>query len=236
MLYLDKLIMINFQKHDNLTLDFVNGVNVLHGKSRSGKSCIRRAIEWVGYNANIDAVRKQGTKKTTVTLVFSTGVEVSRIRSESINRYILKKDGEEKVFDSVGRSIPEEVQQAMQLSPITIDGTDLNINIANQITLPFLLDQSPSFRMKLFNKLTGNDLIDKMLVSLNKDILKYNKHIKTSEENIATYQKDLEEANLDKFQIDAIEKSVKSKLQKAKDLDEKIKKLDDIVVRTKSND
>ena len=111
-MWLKKLTLKNFQKHENLTLDFTPGVNILYGHSDAGKSCIRRAIGFVFFgDPRTDAViRKEGTKQTSVTALLDNGNEVERVKSASVNRYIVRVPNEkELVYDSIGAEIPEEV-------------------------------------------------------------------------------------------------------------------------------
>ncbi len=151
-MWIKKLQLINFQKHSDLKIDFKNGVNVLYGSSDAGKSCIRRAIEWITQNESIDGIRKTGTKQTSVSIILDNDIEIERIRSQSINRYIIRQGDDEKVYDAVGKSIPDEVKEVLSIYPIDIDGEEIYLNSYPQIGLPFLFDKSPSFRMKLFNK------------------------------------------------------------------------------------
>lgn len=152
------IILKNFQRHEKLKIDFCNGINIIHGESDKGKSSIRRAIEWICFNQSIDGIRKTGTKQTSVILGLKNDIEIERVRSTSINRYILRINDEEKVFDSIGKSIPEEIQEVLNIYPVEFDDEKIYLNSQNQLGLPFLMDKSPSVRMKLFNKLSGNDV------------------------------------------------------------------------------
>jgi hypothetical protein len=71
-----------------------------------------------------------------------------------------------------GREINEETRKKISDAnkgenngmaiPIEVDGEEIYLNSAKQIAMPFLFDKPASFRMKLFNKLTGTDLLDKL--------------------------------------------------------------------------
>ncbi len=56
--------------------------------------------------------------------------------------------------------------------------------------MPFLLSESGPFRMKALNKLTGNDILDKVVQSFNKDALSVNKTIKIKKEDFDDKQKE----------------------------------------------
>lgn len=213
---LKKLTLQNFQKHADLEINFVNGVNVLYGQSDAGKSCIRRAIEWVVQNENIDGVRKTGTKKTTVTITLDNNIEVERVRSTSINRYIIRKGKEEQIFDSIGKSIPDEVKEVLTIYPIKIDNEEIYLNSQPQIGLPFLFDKSPAFRMKLFNKLTGNDVLDKLFGEFNKDILRIKRNLKEETERFDNRKTDLQIKKTDMEKAEVIHKRLKNRIEKLK--------------------
>ncbi len=224
-MYIKSLKLENFQKHSNLKIDFKNGVNILYGSSDAGKSCIRRAIEWITQNESIDGIRKTGTKKTSVSITLDNNVEVERIRSQSINRYIIRKDEDEKIYDAVGKSIPDEVKEVLTIYPIEIDGEEIYLNSYPQIGLPFLFDKSPSFRMKLFNKLTGNDVLDKLFSEFNKDILRIKRNLKEETQQSEEREVLLKSKKTEMEKAEVIHKKLKKRLENIKKLNEKYSKL-----------
>ena len=192
---LKKIILKNFQKHSNLELDFTSGVNIICGATQAGKSCIRRAISWVINNdIHGDAIRKQGTKKTEVTLVTDNDIKVTRIKSKTVNSYTIEKDGKEQKFESFGRNVPEEITNIFQMPNLNIESTNINLNIADQIAMPLLLGKNISgiFRNKLFNKITGAEISDQVLKDFNKDILNAQRNKKLTEENLTKFQEELQ--------------------------------------------
>jgi len=72
------------------------------------------------------------------------------------------------------------------------------LNVSNQITLPFLLDESGTFRNKLFNKLTGADLLDNAMQGLNSDLLHINKEEKSENQHLQENQTELELLNIER--------------------------------------
>lgn len=180
---LRSLTLTNFQKHTSLKLQFSEGVNIIYGPSDAGKSCIRRAISFLFFGSpHHDGIRKEGTKQTSVSAILSSGWEVERIKSASINRIILRKDGIEKTFDAIGSNIPDEVKTVLEVRELEIADETLNLNIAEQVTLPFLEDKPATFRAKLFNTLTGNDLLDKVVQNINKELLSFSREGKSEAE------------------------------------------------------
>ncbi len=202
-MYIKQIILKNFQKHDHLILNFVDGVNVIYGKTDSGKSCVVRAIKFLFFNEpKGDIVRKEGSKKTSVKVTLDNDITLERVKSASTNRYILTVRGEEEEFNAIGKEIPQEIKDIIKVMPITVDKDSIILNIADQIALPFLLDKSGSFRMKLFNKLTGSDIIDKSLQSFNKDILRISREERLEKEHLEEGQNSLKEIEVQKIGVE----------------------------------
>ena len=223
-MHLQKIILKNFQKHTNLQIDFCKDVNVIHGDSEVGKSCIKHAIEFLTQHNSFKGQRKVGTKTTSVKGWFSTGVVVERIVSSSINRYILNND-EKNPFNSVGKNAPDEIKEAIGIYPLEVDGEEIYLNSFSQIGLPFLLNKSPSFRAKLFNKLTGNDVLDKLFGQFNKDILRIKRGIKEETGIFEERSIELKEKQIQKEKAEVIHSRLKIKVENIKKLYEKYSKL-----------
>jgi len=231
-MYIKKLELQNFQKHNSLILDFNDKVNIIYGKTDSGKSCIVRALKWVFFGEpKGDIVRKENTKKTSVKVLLDNDTEIERIKSKTANAYIIRKDKEEKRYDSIGKTIPEDVRKILQINTIDIEGDSVILNIADQISLPFLLDKSATTRMKFFNKLTGNDMVDKVLKSFNSDILRLGREEKSEEQR----QKDLkikqEELTKKKKEVIGFYANSKEKFDKLVVIYNKYDKLNNLSVR-----
>jgi len=197
-----KLELTNFQKHEKLVLDFTPRVNVIWGESDKGKSCIIRAISWVYFMEPKSDMRKEGSDRTSVRIIHDNGIIVERVKSDKENAYILEKDGQIERFDSIGKNVPEKIRNLLGVFPMEVDNEEVILNIAYQLKKPFLLEESATFRMKVFNKLTGNNLLDSVSQSFNKDILR-----------IGREQKDLDsDIELKKIDVDAI-KEERDRLQ-----------------------
>jgi len=162
--------LVNFQKHEKFKANFTSKVNVLLGETDAGKSAIVRAFKWIMYNRG-DDIRKHNTDITRVRILLDNGTIIEREKSDTVNAYILIKDSEEKRYDAIGKTVPEDIVKELGIVPMAVDKEQLILNISPQISLPFLLDSPATFRMKVFNKLTGNDILDAVSQSYNKDIL-----------------------------------------------------------------
>jgi chromosome segregation ATPase len=197
-----KLELNYFQKHEHLELEFSSNVNVIYGKSDCGKSTIVRAIRWCLVPSELrgDGVRKEGSKRTSVGITFDNGAIVERIKTSSTNSYKLTIGNDVKEFNATGNNLPMEIQEIVSFKPIEIDKENIILNISNQLSMPFLLENSGTFRQKLLNKLIGNDKIDKAFQDLNKDILQVGRDEKVEKERVEelTTQLETTKGSLDK--------------------------------------
>ena len=221
-MYLKKIIIKNFMMHEHFEQSFGPDINVITGLTETGKSCMFKAMTFLFNQCSLsqDDYRREGTKETSVEGILSNGFSVERIRTNSINRYILKKeDCEDQVFDSFGKELPEEIADALEISQINVDKEHVCLNFGDQDDMNFLIDNtySDGFKAKLFNKLTGNEILDKVFKELNKEALSVSRDIKTSEKLNETQEEQMAEYSLSY-------KSLKSKLSMATEQFESIDK------------
>lgn len=176
MIYIKSMEIKNFQSHKDSKIEFDRGLNVIIGKSDSGKTAILRAIKWVFYNdPPPSSLIRVGEKEMSVKLVFNTGVIVTRLWSSKENKYILvKSSGEEIILEKFNRTVPFEIIQELQIQKIELGASVKNeINIAEQLDGPFLLNESSSTRASSIGRLIGVNYIDDAL----RDVIKDNKNI-----------------------------------------------------------
>ena len=183
-MYIRSIELTNVQKWVHLVINLRQGINMLWAKTGAGKTCIIRALIWImTNNFSSKDIRRDGTKITIVKLIISDvpnikgDIEVSRTVSNSINRYEIKYPDKEElvVHDSVGKTIPEEVANLFALPIMNVDKEELVLNIQSQLDRHFLVTDKGTFRSKVFNKLTNNDLLDKVAKAFNSDLLGLNK-------------------------------------------------------------
>ncbi len=193
------LEMINVQQFAHKKIDFSNGINVLVGETGKGKTTVIRALRWVLVNDfDSEAIRKDGSKKTQVIIVIE-GAKVTRTKSDSVNRYELEVDGKKmKPFDSIGRKVPEPISQLFNIPILEVDKEKIILNIQTQFDLHFLLNEKATFRNKVLNKLTGNNIIDFVVSSFNKDLLKISKENRQLEGEIGDKNVQLESLTKEK--------------------------------------
>ena len=180
----------NFQSHKDTILTFSPGVNVITGSSDHGKSAIIKALRWLIWNKpSGDDFRSHWGGDTEVTAKLEDGVVVSRIKKGSENLY--KVDNLS--FTAFGASVPEEVEKILNLT---------DINLQQQLNLPFLLTETSGNVAKHFNRVAKIDKINKTEKKINSEISQINLTIGKHEDDIQKYELELKELpNLEKIEI-----------------------------------
>lgn len=185
----DKLTIKNFQSHKNTTLEFHSGVNAIVGVTDSGKSVIRRALEWVSDNQPSGSAfcSHWGGTITRVSLT-TNGKRVSRIKRKGKDLYKIDKQ----VFKSFGRKVPPEVQEVLNMRPD---------NVQTQLKSLFLLNDSPGKVALHYNDVADLGQINEVRDSLQKDINGFSQTVKYNDKEIEKSKKALKEySDLDKIE------------------------------------
>jgi len=199
---IDTIRVENFQSHVDSTIKLAPSgkVTAIRGATRNGKTAIFRAFRWIAYNIpprqhNDGFIRADSRARVTVTMV--DGRQVIREKGKSVNRYIVRSaDGKEQKFEGFGISVPLEVQEILDVRPVTIGDTKLNLNLAEQLDTPFLGSKSMSSftRAKVLGKLAGTEEVDFAAAQIKTDLYRRRAEektliaqIKRQEENLAKY-------------------------------------------------
>lgn len=149
----------NFQSHKDTRLDLAPGVNVVVGRSDSGKTAILRALEWVRTNRPVgDAFRSHWGGGTHIAVELDDGAIISRTKKDKLNIY-----GADNVdFKAIGQGVPEDIIKLLGLT---------DINIQHQHDPPFLLTLSPGQVARELNRFADLDRIDDLLSTLSSRLL-----------------------------------------------------------------
>jgi DNA repair protein SbcC/Rad50 len=188
----------NFLSHKHSEFTFANGVNVLVGLSDSGKSAIMNALQWVIKNEpSGDSFRSWWGGATSVKIVIDNTYEITRIRNEKENGYVLldlTKNEPESHFNAIKNGVPEEIADILN-----IDET----NIQTQLASHFLLSNTPGEVAKHFNKVSKFDKIDFANSNINSWINSLNQDIKYKETELQKNTDTLSNFNyLEKVEIE----------------------------------
>lgn len=160
MRYIKKLTIKNFQGYKKEVIEFSPGLNLLTGSSDAGKSSILRAIIFVLHNyPKNDTMIHLGTTEANVTIEFSDGIKVSRIKGKKSNSYVVvDANGNKTTYDKIDKTIPEEVSKCLNFPPE--DSLNGFISYADQFDKMFLLDLSPTELPRSLSILTGIEVLE----------------------------------------------------------------------------
>ncbi|RPI56383.1 MAG: hypothetical protein EHM49_00435 [Deltaproteobacteria bacterium] len=185
---LTKLHMVNFEEHQDTTLEFAPGITVIYGTTDQGKSSIRRAITWVACNRPVGprSVR-DNTKESEVTLSFDNSPSVTRGRKNDKNYYKIrdsKVDGTGvNIFKAFSTKVPDEVNAIVNLN---------EANIQEQFKKYYLLQDTPGQVAKTIHTLLGMDLVDTTATVVNRAIKQQAETITKAEITIAGIKKEIQ--------------------------------------------
>ena len=212
-----------FQTHEDTTLEFSDGITVLVGKTDSGKTAIIRSIKLItknkprgnGFISAFAPKDKKNKPTTKITLTLEDDTQIIRTKSENKNEYIIKTSEKEEAYNNFGVNIPPEIEEVIGPMSVKIDQeTSLDVNMAEQLSQPFLLFESPAIKTKLIDKIARIDVLNKAI-----------KNTKTQEAEIKSRQKviaeNLETQKTNLSLYDSLE-AEKKNLEKVKDLYSKL--------------
>ncbi len=186
---LKKIEISNFQSHEDSTIEFIPGTNVIIGKSDAGKSAIFRAINWVISNRPLgDSFCSEWGGETKVSLYTIEGDVIERIKTSSKNEYRINGDS----ILAFGTEVPEEVNAILHID---------HYNIQGQMDSPFLLSSTPGEAAKMLNRAASIDSIDRTISNLKKSYSSIHTSIKHQQSQLEEYESQIKEYdNLDQVE------------------------------------
>ena len=107
-----RITLKNFESHEDSTIEFSDGLNLIIGQSNQGKSSIVRALAMVVANRfDRDSVRT-GAKYCSVAVETEKGT-VTAERGEDTNHWIIETPQGKKEYRNIGSSVPSEVLEVL---------------------------------------------------------------------------------------------------------------------------
>jgi len=193
--YIDMIKTINiqnFQSHKETNLELANGVNVIIGRSDTGKSAIIRALRWLIWNRPTgEEFRSTWGERTDVTIEIDEEI-IGRIRDKQRNQYELGTPSI--VFKALSTDVPEEISKLLNIN---------EINLQQQLDSHFLLSSTPGEVAQHFNRVAHLEKIDSMLKSISGWIRQIEQDIRSSERRQEELEGELKQFDhLDKFEAD----------------------------------
>ena len=186
----------NFQSHKKSELNFDSGVNVIIGKSDTGKSSIMHALQWAINNKPAgDSFRSYWGGDTNVDLEIEN-FTISREKGKE-NLYILSsnKGISPEEFKSFGQDVPKPIKDFLNFD---------EVNLQFQFDTPFLIFNTAGEVAKYLNQIVSLDVIDTSLSKIEADRKKINRDIAYTSSDIKEKEKQLKEYDF----VDAAEKKL----------------------------
>lgn len=170
MIYIQKLELEDFQTHKKTSIELSPNFNVIVGCTRSGKSSVVRALDFLFYNNWYEDYQRFDSHHTTITATLSNGKVLVRTKNDRINKIDITSGAVTERFESFGLTLPAEATKAIGIIPVEITSKDtIQANVANQDDPLFLLYSTGTDRTKILSRLSGLHWLDYALKDLNKD-------------------------------------------------------------------
>jgi len=174
--------IVNFQKHEKLTIDFDHPVVCIVGESDCGKSSILRAIRWLVSNRpGGESFIRHGTSHSRVSVVIDDGETVTRRRDKGGKN--LYKIGDRE-FTAFGVSVPDEIQSFLNIGEISLQ---------RQHDPPFWFSLSPGEVSKELNQIVNLSLIDSTLANAASELRKAKAATEICEDRLKFVKQELED-------------------------------------------
>jgi len=184
----------NFQSHKHSKLELSPGLNVITGVSNSGKTAVIRALIWAIKNRpSGGSFITHGESDCGVTVTLTPvkdgdpDIIVLRDRFKSDNIYAVLRgadDTEPLKFEAFGRTVPQEVQDVLNLT---------NVNIQSQLDSHFLILDPPGKVAQYINALVGLDEVDSIITAMNSDYRAGSSDFKRKQLSLEDLQKKIAE-------------------------------------------
>jgi len=168
----EQIEFINWQGHRHSLLSLGGGLNVITGRTHSGKSSLMRGVEWVlenrprGDNFRRDFMPEDDS--VTVSISFDNNSWVSREKNpnKKINSYACSEYDEP--FVALRTDVPTEIREVTKLS---------DVNVQSQGDKYFLLGKTPGQVATELNKVVGLQIIDDKKTLAKRKVLGYTNRI-----------------------------------------------------------
>ena len=218
--YITRVHIENFQDHQDTEIVLKPGINLIVGSSDAGKSAILRAINWVFHNQpRSTSFIRFGSDEARVSISFSDGTEVCRIKGKQRNAIIIEKtDGTNLVFEKIGHELPPEAIEILGNPPI--DERHGPISYSEQMSPYFLVSLTPTEMPRSISELTGINDFEEAAQILGKKSRQANDQMKEGQKRLDRYAQDL----ISYVDLD-------ERIDNLATLDEKANKVERIIVR-----
>lgn len=184
---IDQIEFSNYQGHLYSTLDLSGGLNIITGRSHSGKSSMMRGVEWALENRpRGDKFRRDFMPKAdsvVVSMSFIEGTWISREKNphKKLNCYTSSEHPDP--FVALRTDVPDEIRDVTRL---------VDANIQSQGDKYFLLGKTPGQVATELNKVVGLQIIDDKKKLAKRKVSDFSSRLKVLDSQISETEKELE--------------------------------------------
>lgn len=165
-----KVEIRDFQSIKKGEFEFENGINILNGKTNSGKSAVLRAIDSALFNIGDDSMVRVGSRYAAVLIDNGNHRLIFRRDSVGKNEKTAYSFDGAKAITKVGRSQLPEVAEMFGIRDVRMqNGTKMKLNFWYQNDKPFLTDKTAG-QLYEFLSLSSCDKYSRVLKSIGADI------------------------------------------------------------------
>lgn len=169
---IQKIVIQNFQSHEETSIEFAEGVNTIVGDSDVGKTAILRALFWVVFNRPLGtSFCSNWEHEGTYCQVYTTDGIITRVRTNTENYYML----DDVRYEAVGGKVPREIASILNLE---------SINFSSQMDPPFFLSLSPGSRAAYLNDCVNLNIIDSSISAINSMVRDEQRQMNANKEDI----------------------------------------------------
>lgn len=206
---LTKLKITNFQRHEELSIEFDN-VTTIIGSNGAGKSSVIRALDFLFNNQprGTSYIRHGETECEVKAKLDNTTIR--RVRGK-VNEYYL----DDKKFAAFGSEVPDEIRELVNIN---------ELNIQKQLDAALWFHLSPLEISRKLNKIVNLDMIDAVLKDVAEQLYAANQQVKLNEKLIKETEENVKK---NEWVLD-IEDKITALKEKQKLLKEKKLELRDI--------
>lgn len=181
----------NFESHEDSTIEFTEGLNLLIGQSNQGKSSIIRGLALVVANQFDKEQVRTGSDFCEVTVETDRGY-VTAQRGESTNRWEVCRLGEDsKVYRSIGTGVPPETIDILGIGEVAHgDITELP-NIMFQHEKHYMLSEingkkaTSNMIARMMDDAIGIGGMEELIKSMADDLVSYKKELNSLSSDIS---------------------------------------------------
>lgn len=155
-----KLYIKNFQNISEETID-IEGFTVLTGKSNSGKSTIRRAIECVLYNVWEKGFIKLGETTCIIRITFDEKNWIQVVKPD--NQYTVMLEGVQSIYPKVGKAVVPELWDMGLNYFEDSDGMEYDVHVRKQIAPWFFINSSKQEQSRIISSIFDFDQIKNII-------------------------------------------------------------------------